>query len=137
MSHRISKRRWRQPFLAFCAASLVCASGAAPAGEDRDHERARQALEAGEVLPLRVILERVERDTPGQVVDVELELERENGRGRWVYEVKVLRGGGTLVKLKVDARDGTVIGRKQRGGHESRSGGGSEPPATGHGGGGR
>lgn len=137
MLHHISNYRWRQPFLALCAAALAGASGPAPAGGDHDHERARQALEAGEVLPLRVILERVERDTPGQVVDVELESERENGRRRWVYEVKVLRGGGALVKLKVDARDGTVIDRKQRGGREGRSGGGNEPPINGDGGGGR
>jgi uncharacterized membrane protein YkoI len=42
-------------------------------GRSGDHDRARQAVEAGEVLPLRTILERVERDYPGQVVEVELE----------------------------------------------------------------
>ena len=60
---------------------------------DADHDRARQALEAGEVLPLGTILERVERDHPGQVLDVELELEKHDGVERWVYEVKLLRTG--------------------------------------------
>lgn len=89
------------------------------AGDGRDHDRARQALEAGEILPLRAILERVERDTPGQVVEIELERES----GRWLYEIKVLRAGGSLVKLTLDARDGTVLARKGRGaGSERRDG---------------
>ena len=83
-----------------------------------DHDRARQAVEAGEVLPLRTILERVEREYPGQVIDVELDREQENSIERWVYRIKVLRTGGALIKLKVDARDGSIIGRKGPGGHE-------------------
>ena len=79
---------------------------------DADHDRARQALEAGEVLPLGTILERLERDHPGQVLDVELGLEKRDGVERWVYEVKLLRKGGALVKLKVDARTGSVISRR-------------------------
>ena len=79
---------------------------------DADHDRARRALEAGEVLPLGTILTRLERDHPGQVLDVELDLEKHDGAERWVYEVKLLRKGGALVKLEVDARTGTVISRK-------------------------
>jgi uncharacterized membrane protein YkoI len=91
---------------------LALAAGAAPAGDDhgRDHDRARQALEAGEVLPLRTILERVERQHPGQVLEVELE----RRDGRWLYEIKLLRPGGTLSKLKVDAADGRVLEHRQR-----------------------
>ena len=96
--------------LALC---LIClaGSGAVQAGEE-DHERARRALEAGEVLPLKTILERVERVYPGQVMDVELEREHEIRGERWIYKVKVLRTSGALVKLKMDARDGTVLGSK-------------------------
>ena len=86
-----------------------------PARADSDHDRARQALEAGEILPLKTVLERLARDTPGQVMEVELE----RSSGRWIYEIKLLRPGGALVKLKVDARDGTVLGSKSR----------SHPPA--------
>lgn len=79
---------------------------------DSDHDRARRALEAGEVLPLGTILTRLEREHPGQVLDVELDLEQHDGVARWVYEVKLLRKGGALVKLEVDARTGAVISRK-------------------------
>lgn len=78
--------------------------------DEHDHDRARAALERGEVLPLRTILDKVGRDYPGKVVEVELERER----GRWIYEIRLLRDGGALVRLDVDARDGTVIGVKSR-----------------------
>ncbi len=112
ISNRFASRNGRRAFLTLCAAFLAGAS--APGAAHEDHDQARQALEAGEVLPLRNILERVEREYPGQVVDVELEREDGYGGVRWVYKIKVLRSGGSLVKLKVDARDGTIIGRKAR-----------------------
>lgn len=101
--------------LAALAAALiltVTVGGVASAGETSDHERAREALEAGEILPLRTILERIERDYPGRVMEVELERSREG----WIYEIKLLRRGGALVKLEVDARDGAVLGVKSQGG---------------------
>ena len=91
-----------------CAALAVAPAGRAD-GRD-DHERARRAVEAGEVLPLRVLLEQVERTYPGQVLEVELERED----GRWVYELKLLRGGGEMLELELDARDGTLLKLKGR-----------------------
>lgn len=111
MSQPFSPLRWCA--LSLCLA-LLAGSGPAGAGEE-DHERARKALEAGEVLPLKAILERVERVYPGQVMDVELEREHEGSAERWIYKVKVLRSGGALVRLKVDARDGIVLGSKSQG----------------------
>lgn len=80
-------------------------AGTGRAGDTHDHDRARQALESGEILPLRTILERVERDYPGQVMEVELDRED----GRWRYEIKLLRRDGALVKLVLDARDGRPL----------------------------
>lgn len=98
------------------APAIVLGPGAAPAHADRphDHDRAREALEAGEILPLSTILQRVERENPGQVLDVELEREREHGETRWVYRIKLLRPGGTRARLEVDARDGRVIASRVR-----------------------
>jgi len=103
---------WR--WLALPLSLALLAGGGAVHADEEDHERARKALEAGEVLPLKTILERVERVYPGQVMDVELEREHAGSGGRWIYEIKVLRTGGALVKLKVDARDGRVLGSKPR-----------------------
>ncbi len=91
--------------LAPLLASALMLAIAPPAGADSDHDRARQALEAGEILPLKVVLEKLARDVPGQVMEVELERSSE----RWIYEIKLLQAGGALIKLKVDARDATVI----------------------------
>ncbi len=110
MAHPLYSMRWLALPLSL---ALLAGSGAAYADRE-DHERARKALEAGEVLPLKTILERVEQNFPGQVMDVELEREHEGRSERWIYKVKVLRTGGTLVKLKVDAREGSVLGSKSR-----------------------
>lgn len=96
------------------AASLALALGMASpclADSPGDHDRARQALEAGEILPLKTVLEKLARDTPGQVMEVDLERRGE----RWEYEIKLLRPGGALVKLRVDARDATIVSRRERG----------------------
>lgn len=108
-------RRHRPTAARLAALALaVVAFAASGSRADGDHDRARQALEAGEVLPLRTILERVERTHPGKVMEVELEQE---GR-RWIYEIKLLQPGGTLRKLKVDAGDGSLVERRLR--HEER-----------------
>ena len=60
------------------------------ASDRDDHDRARAAVLAGEVLPLQTLLERLQRSRPGQVL--ELELEREDGR--WVYEIRLLQFDG-------------------------------------------
>ncbi|GAB3192449.1 PepSY domain-containing protein [Hydrogenophaga aquatica] len=87
------------------ATGLVCA----PAQASGDHDRARAALAAGEVLPLSAILEKVGRQYPGNVLEVELEREQ----GRWVYELKLLQPNGGLLKLEVNARDGTVLRQRE------------------------
>lgn len=112
MHHRISNCRLGMLRLLLGAALMAFVSTASLA--DQDHDRARKALDAGEVLPLRTILERVERDHPGQVVDVELEKEHKGEVQRWVYEIKLVRPGGALVKLKINARDGTLLSEKSR-----------------------
>lgn len=91
------------------AGLLCCACGIALARGD-DHEQARAALQAGEILPLPVLLERVAREQPGQVLEVELERDHEDGR--WLYELKLLQPEGRVVKLKVDARTGAVLPRR-------------------------
>ena len=77
-----------------------------------DHDQARAAVQAGEVLPLRTLLERLEKSHPGQVLEVELERDD----GRWVYELKLLQAGGLLVKLKLDARSGDLLSTRARDG---------------------
>ncbi|HQV09177.1 MAG TPA: PepSY domain-containing protein, partial [Thauera sp.] len=64
----------------------------------------------GEVMPLRKVLEQVERDYPGEIIEVELERED----GAWVYEIKLIRKGGDVLELELDARDGSLRGIRGR-----------------------
>ena len=87
----------------------VLAAGAPQAGQG-DHELARQALQQGQVLPLRQVLDQVERTYQGQVLKVEFEHED----GRYLYEIRLLQRDGRMAKLKVDAVDGQVLRIKRK-----------------------
>lgn len=88
------------------------AGGTLHAGE-RDHELAREALQQGQVLPLRQVLDKVEREYQGQVLKIEFERDD----GRYVYEIRLLQKDGRMAKLKVDAVDGRVLKIKRKGDH--------------------
>ncbi|MDP2264189.1 MAG: PepSY domain-containing protein [Hydrogenophaga sp.] len=106
----------RFPLALLCAAlvvvslSLVRPEAASAGSDERDHDRARNALQAGEVLPLKSLLTQLERTHPGQVLEVELEHEH----GLWVYEFKLLQPDGRLVRLELDARTGTLLQQRVR-----------------------
>jgi uncharacterized membrane protein YkoI len=107
--------------LARCAAvvfAVLWTIAVAPASAHGrgDHDRARDALAAGEVLPLEEVLDRLQRTIPGRVLDVELERED----GRWVYQVKLMRPGGRLSRVDLDARTAEVLRSRER---ERRHGG--------------
>ena len=65
-------------------------------------------MESGQVLPLKTVLDQLERQRPGKVLEVELE---RKGNG-WVYEIKQLEAGGQLVRIKLDARTAQIINIK-------------------------
>jgi uncharacterized membrane protein YkoI len=90
---------------------------------DDDHERARAALRAGEVLPLATLLERLQRSHPGRVLEVELERDD----GRWIYEVKLLQADGQLLKLELDARSGELLSQRRKGKRGGHPPGGTRP----------
>ena len=105
--------KWRWAACAMLTTLAVCAaiwSGNALASDKGDHERAWQAVQSGQVLPLPRVLALVEKAHPGQVLEVELE----NHKQQWQYEIKLLQPDGRLMKLQVDARTGEVLKRKPR-----------------------
>ncbi len=75
-----------------------------------DHDLARAALASGEILALSAILGKLEKDYPGQIIEVELEREK----GQWIYEIKLLQKNGLRQKIKVDAKSATVISSRQK-----------------------
>lgn len=116
MHPTIRSLAFRSTAIALVLAAAMAASGVR-ASNDSDHDRARDAVQAGQVLPLKTVLERLEREQPGQVLEVELERDD----GRWIYEVKLLQSGGRLVKLELDARSGEVLKRRDRGREPQRA----------------
>ena len=95
--------------------ALVLAFAAA-AGAGDDHARARAAREAGEIVSLRAILDRVEAEFTGSPV----EIEHDDEDGRWIYKVKLLALKGAIVKLEYDARDARLLRAKGRGADAAR-----------------
>lgn len=73
--------------------------------EEHDHERARHAVECGEVMPLADVLAALRPHISGRII--ETEFEREDGF--WVYELKYIDSSGHLVELSVDARNGNIL----------------------------
>lgn len=88
--------------LSLALALFVGLSGHAHAG---DHDRAREALERGEILPLRQILDAAQTHHPGEIIEVELERDD----GRWIYELKLLGEQGLLLEMELDAATGALI----------------------------
>lgn len=88
---------------------LVVLLGTGPAVADKDdHERARVALERGEVLPLATLLERLAGVIDGDIIATEFERDD----GRWIYEIEYIDRDGRVIELEVDAADGTVLERE-------------------------
>ena len=60
-------KRWRLAACVLCAAALAMPPAVA-SGKD-DHDRARQAVQAGQVLPLPTVLERLQRRFQARCAD--------------------------------------------------------------------
>lgn len=112
---RWQHRAVRLGAISLCAA-LTAARADAPHDHRHDHDQARAAVEAGEILPLPVVLEQLQRTHPGQVLGIDLEKDE----GRWIYEIKLLRSDGRLIKLEMDARTAQVQEHKHKGGKMGR-----------------
>lgn len=81
---------------------------------DDDHDRARRAVERGEILPLTDILKQTAKDYPGQLIEAELEDED----GEMIYELVIISEDGRVYKLYYDARNGVLLKVKGRDKHE-------------------
>jgi uncharacterized membrane protein YkoI len=93
--------RWLAPLLVLCFITPAFA-------DDDDHDRARAAVQRGAILTLERILAIAERDTPGRVIDVELDEDND----RYLYEIEIIDRAGRMVELKIDAASGRIIERE-------------------------
>jgi uncharacterized membrane protein YkoI len=87
-------------------AIVLSAFLAAPACADGlSAERVRALVDRGEILALEEILKRNEANVGGRIIEIEIEQKR----GAYVYEIKVLGPDGRYRELKIDARTGALL----------------------------
>lgn len=72
---------------------------------DDDHLDASRLVEAGEILPLEIILQKVRQLRPGKVIEVELE----SDHNLKIYEIELLGPDGIVLKLELNASTGELI----------------------------
>ena len=118
----------------FLLAAICLFTGQAQADDKSDHERARMAVENGDIVALSLILEKVESIYEGSIIEVELEDEGDEGfeneddkdagskhfMSGFIYEIKLLTPQGNLLKLKLDARTAELIEVRGQGEKKAR-----------------
>lgn len=73
--------------------------------DGQSYQRARQAVDAGEILPVSQILRQLNQQLEGEIISVELEYEHQT----WVYEFMLLQADGRLQEVYINASDGAVL----------------------------
>ncbi len=77
---------------------------------DEDHERARELVKSGEIMPLEQLLQNIAGSETGKLRLLEAELERE--QGRLVYELELVDEQGVVRELLFDAKTGESLGEE-------------------------
>jgi uncharacterized membrane protein YkoI len=85
--------------------AIALLTATAALGDALSAERVRELVEHGEILPLEQILKRNEAGLGGRIIEIEIEQKR----GVYIYEIKVLRPDGRSRKIKIDARTGVIV----------------------------
>ena len=89
----------------FSAALFALLSGSPVHADDVGPEMAKRLLSEGRIKPLAEILDAVRRQAPGEMLEVELELDD----GGYVYELKLLRPDGKVQEIEADAASGKIL----------------------------
>lgn len=85
---------------------LVClALAGLPAAAQRPDPR--RAVQQGQAMPLAQVLQRTMPAFPGRLLKVDLE---NDGGGRLVYRLRILRENGEVIIVTADARTAAVLG---------------------------
>lgn len=82
---------------------------------DDDHDRARDALTAGQIRPLKDIVGDVQRRCGGKVIEVELEQGSPESGPSWLYQLDMMMPTGDVLRLDVDAATTRILQVKGRG----------------------
>jgi len=97
--------------LLMTAAALLFAFGTASADKDDHGQRLRAAVASGQIVPLKTLLDRIEANYLGQVLEVELD----DDDDQFIYEIDFLTPAGAKVEFEFDATNGRLLKSKGRG----------------------
>ena len=78
---------------------------------DDDHERARDLVKSGDIIPLNQLLQQVINTDSGKFRLLEAELEHESGRV--IYELEIVDEHGVVRELLFDAKTGELLDEKE------------------------
>lgn len=101
---------WLQALMLLVLAAGIASPSAATRADELDQDKARQAVQRGEMRPLADILSEVRPRLPGEVVGVEIE----RRKGRWMYEFRVIGAEGRVYEVYVDAKSAAVERVKEK-----------------------
>ncbi len=93
----------------FLAAFCLPTPPAVLASDEVDHDQARRLLESGQILSLHQLMESLPQTRNGKVLEVELEQEK----GRYTYEVEILDPQGQVWEYRIDAKTGKLLTRER------------------------
>jgi uncharacterized membrane protein YkoI len=89
----------------FLAGALLAATAPTAMAGDIGPDVARRLLGEGRIRPLAEIVDAVKAKVPGELVEVELELED----GVYVYDIKLLGPSGRVQEVEADAKTGDIL----------------------------
>lgn len=101
------------------ALAVILAAVGVAGAQTSDQERARAAMEAGEIMPLHDILAKVEKQFSGRVLDAKL-TDLAAGLHGWIYAITFLTPQDNVLVLKVDAGTGVILQVEGHGIEEAR-----------------
>lgn len=73
-----------------------------------DHDKAQELVKSGKILPLAIILQRLNKLEQGHILEVELERKKK----RLVYEIELVNEQGIVIEYIFDAKTGDLIKEK-------------------------
>ncbi|MEN8177544.1 MAG: PepSY domain-containing protein [Pseudomonadota bacterium] len=88
---------------------LVLTPCIAVLADSDDHMEARRLMKSGSILPLPQVLESIQDQWSGRILEVELE----SKRGGYIYEIELLDTQGAVWELKIDAVTGDLLETEQ------------------------
>ena len=73
-----------------------------------DHEKAIQAVQNEEILPLDQILFKIQEEFEGRILGINL-IDHEKGLFGWVYDIRLINNNNKIMNIRVDAGTSTVL----------------------------